>query len=45
MPTDSKKVAEGMDIDDMIREQLNKNGFSTESDSLSAMYSSATQMR
>ncbi len=44
MPTETTKIAaEGRDIDDLVREQLIQNGFNPEADSLSAMYSSATQ--
>ena len=44
MPTKITKIAvEGRDIDDIVREQLTQNGFNPDADSLSAMYSSATQ--
>ena len=44
MPTETTKIAvDDNDIDDVIREQLTLNGFNSEADSLSAMYSSATQ--
>lgn len=43
MPTENTRIAtEHMDIDDVIRQQLNNNEFDTESDSLSAMYCFAT---